>query len=876
MASKAQTKGSKLSPDVKPFVPKQICYKSTLEPPEADVLPPYLTTCNPYVQGLCAEEQIYTENINCNRSQQNLSALSLAATSAAEYSPPCSAKPAINKRAHASFQNRDGYTRNCSNTRQNKNTEGPCDSSGEFSASVQSSKARNPKFESGIRGQESNKNPADVSLREVNPQKAGVITSDRSRKPKTHPKEADSFEVTLADFPELETSAICSPVQSVQHNPKSTWASALPSSTNHSQIVRPDTLLPHSNKNKLPRREETALPPQNSTNENVDSSTHSISLQAAQSSESSLPSSRPASSWANIASLPPKKPAPKELPRSVTDPKQKPGAIQKPGEGDMEEPTEKKKKKKRKKPKLPGNAPVPEETTAVVQELPKFEDEDEFPDLAGASGNTNKAHRSANQSIFCSSVAKKQHEIPDNTGCVGTSVHSTAERVVSSKDQKTAKIPTSQAICNTTETKIVQKAVKTSGKKSNNPVQFDLGDMLQVLERKQQAQKSKQDAKPVVLSVGGALPMVPKNPLVQKKHPRQLEKVAHNPLDSTSPLVKKGKQREVPKAKKPSPLKKIILKEREERKQCRLLEEQGLNPATELAVSNVQNEEQFEEELEGHESLNTTDFTDGQSTPDVPDQLEEEQKKTDELTPVENQAGSKRPKIHSRRFREYCSQVLSKEIDNSVIDLLKELVRFQDRLYLKDPLKAKMKRRLVMGLREVLKHLKLKKLKCVIISPNCERVQSKGGLDEALHTIIDTCREQNVPFVFALARKTLGRCVNKAVPVSVVGIFSYDGAQDHFHKTIELSSEARNAYEAMVASLEKGEGYDDQDEFPQNLPALQDTAQPTSESDEPEYIKTWKKMLENECNFQFLNFEDTTTGTLNCSLKLHSDDNVES
>lgn len=878
MTSKPQTKGSKLSPDVQPFVPKQICYKSTLEPPEADVLPPYLTMCNPYVQGPCAEEQIYTENINCNRSRQNLSALSLTTTSAAEYSPPCSAKPAINKHAHASFQNRDGYARKYSNTRQNKNTEGPCDSSGERSASVQSSKAPNPKIESGIRGQESSKSPFDVSLSEGNPQKPGVITSDRrSRKPKTHPKEADSFEVTLADFPELETSAFCSPVQSVQHSPKSTWASALPSSTNHNQFVRPGAILPHSNKNTLPRREETEPPPQNATNENVDSSTHSISLQAAQSSESSLSSSRPASSWASIASLPPKKPAPKELPRSVTDPKQKPGTVQqKPGEGEMEEPTGKKKKKK-KKPKLPGNAPVPEETTAVVQEPPKFEDVDEFPDLAGASGNTNKAHRSANQSIFSySNVAKRQHEIPENTDCVGTSVHSTTERVASSKDQKTAKIPTTQAICNTAETKVAQKAVKTSGKKSNNPVQFDLGDMLQVLERKQQAQKSKQDPKPIVLSVGGALPMVPKNPLVQKKHPRQLEKVAHNPLDSTSPLVKKGKQREVPKAKKPSPLKKIILKEREERKQYRLLEEQGLNPATEITVSNVQNEEPFEEELEGHQSLNTTDFTDGPSTPDVPDQLEEKQEKTDEPTPIESQAGSNRLKIHSRRFREYCSQVLSKEIDNSVIDLLKELVRFQDRLYLKDPLKAKMKRRLVMGLREVLKHLKLKKVKCVIISPNCERVQSKGGLDEALHTIIDTCREQNVPFVFALARKTLGRCVNKAVPVSVVGIFNYDGAQDHFHKMIELSSEARNAYEEMVASLEKGEGYEDQDEFPQNLPALQDTAQQTSESDEPEYIKIWKKMLENECNLQFLNFEDTTTGTLNFSLKLQSDDNVES
>lgn len=110
---------------------------------------------------------------------------------------------------------------------------------------------------------------------------------------------------------------------------------------------------------------------------------------------------------------------------------------------------------------------------------------------------------------------------------------------------------------------------------------------------------------------------------------------------------------------------------------------------------------------------------------------------------------------------------------------------------------------------------------------------SAGGLDEALHTIIDTCREQGLPFVFALSRKALGRCVNKAVPVSLVGIFNYDGAQvgflmsvhvnlwrqnihkwfvcqtsqilffypqDIYHKMIELSSEARRAYEVMVLS----------------------------------------------------------------------------
>lgn len=80
----------------------------------------------------------------------------------------------------------------------------------------------------------------------------------------------------------------------------------------------------------------------------------------------------------------------------------------------------------------------------------------------------------------------------------------------------------------------------------------------------------------------------------------------------------------------------------------------------------------------------------------------------------------------SHAFSRYCNQVLSKEIDESVTLLLQELVRFQERVYQKDPTKAKSKRRLVMGLREVTKHMKLHKIKCVIISPNCEKIQAKG------------------------------------------------------------------------------------------------------------------------------------------------------
>jgi len=41
-------------------------------------------------------------------------------------------------------------------------------------------------------------------------------------------------------------------------------------------------------------------------------------------------------------------------------------------------------------------------------------------------------------------------------------------------------------------------------------------------------------------------------------------------------------------------------------------------------------------------------------------------------------------------------------------------------------LQFKQKRRFVLGLREVLKHAKLKKIKAVIVAPNLERISSEG------------------------------------------------------------------------------------------------------------------------------------------------------
>uniref|UniRef100_A0A803J9A1 SECIS binding protein 2 n=1 Tax=Xenopus tropicalis TaxID=8364 RepID=A0A803J9A1_XENTR len=495
-----------------------------------------------------------------------------------------------------------------------------------------------------------------------------------------------------------------------------------------------------------------------------------------------------------------------------------------------------KKKKKRKKKKTSPNSDVGTENSQhkniVVQEPPKFQDDEEFPDLSAAVSGSGKGFRKSDSYV----------QGPR------------AEKAVNAK---------------------------STGKKSKALVQLDLGGMLAVLEGKQHTDKTKQNTKPLVLSVGSGAPVLAREPVPVLKQPKQ-GPAPHNPLDSSAPLVKKGKQREVPKAKKPTSLKKIILKEREERKQRLTSATQELTPQGSHILSDgagppVQSISPSEGDCLGPLETALAEIQED-SVEDLilgNSEISAIQPVTESTVSLPQQSTSNLPKIHSRRFREYCSQVLSKDVDNCVMELLKELVRFQDRLFLKEPAKAKSKRRLVMGLREVLKHLKLQKLKCIIISPNCEKIQSKGGLDDTLQTIISHACEQNVPFVFALNRKALGRCLNKAVPVSVVGVFSYDGAQDHFHKLCELTVQARQAYKDMIAAAQEQQseteaGKNEEEPVAVNGQNKSDDMREESkaeEPDEPNYIKVWRKMLEEDYTPYALSLEGkVTTDMLNLQL----------
>ena len=59
--------------------------------------------------------------------------------------------------------------------------------------------------------------------------------------------------------------------------------------------------------------------------------------------------------------------------------------------------------------------------------------------------------------------------------------------------------------------------------------------------------------------------------------------------------------------------------------------------------------------------------------------------------------------------------------------------------------------------REVAKAVKLRKAKTVVVAPNIEQIESEGGLDDLLGSILKQADEFGLPVVFALSRKKMGQ-----------------------------------------------------------------------------------------------------------------------
>ncbi|NWZ65021.1 SEBP2 protein, partial [Acrocephalus arundinaceus] len=843
------SQGIKLSAEIKPFVPKHAAVTvAWSEPSEACVFPRYLTTCYPFVQESSLDNVLgdaaFREYSICSYSPDVVANVYPVAGSQYQSKNPTyyNGSEIGSESAEQTYPVRQ-ESKSLSKQRRSKEGEKELDKKNHDGGEASVRIVDRTSFQASTRSRDS-----------VRPDRLNKTTNKKSTEtPNPQSCPVPTFEASILDFHKSQSLG-SGEILNVHH--KSTQVSLVES--NAISLFNITCLFC-----RTPRIAHAICNPYCRTCENKACQNFVFTFFPMSFPEAPADgSAQPHVTWAVVLSQPPKKIVsslgseghPRGKGKQESEPKS--GTKDIVSKTEPEEGPEKKKKKKKKKKKLKSltNVERPQSEYNIIQEPPKIEDVEEFPHLAAASDRRNRV---GPQKPSFTSAVRKQPEIhlsEEPCDSLSPSLDETS---------KVDGLSGKQASSSVLERKKTQETSRSSGKKSQIPVQLDLGGMLAVLEQKQQTEKSKQSPKPVVFSVGGAIPLLSKDPATaMRSHRLNQGKMPHNPLDSSAPLVKKGKQREVPKAKRPTPLKKIILKEREQRKQQHLLEQKAA-PKDEDNIC----------QTAGNVTENATLLQDSQAAVPVTQVAEgfpehKGIKESKEGSVTSKQLTATLPKIHSRNFRDYCSQVLSKEVDSCVTDLLKELVRFQDRLYQKDPVKAKIKRRLVMGLREVLKHLKLKKLKCVIISPNCEKIQSKGGLDETLHNIIDCACEQNIPFVFALNRKALGRCVNKAVPVSVVGIFSYDGAQDHFHRMVQLTTEARKAYKDMIAALEEEAKAGLRETQTSILTPESEknglletckTSSKDSDEDVPNYIKVWKRKLEEEYNPYALQLEKSAT-----------------
>merc|ERR1711872_655022 len=109
-------------------------------------------------------------------------------------------------------------------------------------------------------------------------------------------------------------------------------------------------------------------------------------------------------------------------------------------------------------------------------------------------------------------------------------------------------------------------------------------------------------------------------------------------------------------------------------------------------------------------------------------------------------------------------------------------------------IKAKAKKRYVVGLREAAKFIKVKKVCCVIVAPDLEKISSEGGLDSAVADIVRLCGEQEVGVVYCLNRYQLGRACLRKVPVSCIAIMNPQGSDETYKSLLNLASELRQKY----------------------------------------------------------------------------------
>ncbi|XP_012281628.1 uncharacterized protein LOC105700398 [Orussus abietinus] len=158
---------------------------------------------------------------------------------------------------------------------------------------------------------------------------------------------------------------------------------------------------------------------------------------------------------------------------------------------------------------------------------------------------------------------------------------------------------------------------------------------------------------------------------------------------------------------------------------------------------------------------------------------------------------------HSKRFREYCTNTLSPVLDASLDVFLAKITSLQKKLYERNNIKGRCKRRYYAGIRETEKHVKLNKVKFVVITPDMEKIEAEGGLDDAVYRLIDNCKNHAIAFCFGLDRRKLGYLTHGRGLVSCIGIVDYSNAMEELRVLLEEVVRVKNKYQRLKGHADK-------------------------------------------------------------------------
>ncbi|XP_017018430.1 selenocysteine insertion sequence-binding protein 2 [Drosophila kikkawai] len=171
----------------------------------------------------------------------------------------------------------------------------------------------------------------------------------------------------------------------------------------------------------------------------------------------------------------------------------------------------------------------------------------------------------------------------------------------------------------------------------------------------------------------------------------------------------------------------------------------------------------------------------------------------DEITKEASVEPKKVHSIHSRRFRSYCDNCTRPRLKQLAIQLLKDLDRFQKRAFAKNEIKARAHPRLVLGIREALARLRIRKVRLLLMATDCEICPGESGLDETIENLKELCQQQRVPYCFPLARRELSYALQKRAQISCVAVLDYDGAQEVYSDLLGELEAAREEYKRLTA-----------------------------------------------------------------------------